>query len=184
MRIALLCCLLVTLPCVSQEYNRADWRHWSDFDGDCQNTRHELLIAQSLMPVTFTSDSECYVATGLWIGPYTNEVFLQASDVDIEHVIPLSYAHHAGGAAWSPLLKRVFANDPENLLIVKDNANQSKGDRGPSGYMPRHQYQCEYARKWRHLSRKYDLVLPQADASVLAFMRAICYMPETRHANR
>ncbi|MEX1198246.1 MAG: hypothetical protein WEB57_10340 [Pseudohongiellaceae bacterium] len=30
------------------EYNRDDWEHWEDFDQDCQNTRHELLISRSL----------------------------------------------------------------------------------------------------------------------------------------
>jgi len=43
------------------EYDRATWPHWDDFDGDCQNTRHELLISTSQVNVSFTSSSQCTI---------------------------------------------------------------------------------------------------------------------------
>lgn len=79
-------------------YDRDTWKHWEDFDGDCQNTRHELLIASSEVPVTFTSTTGCTVATGQWLDPYTGDTYTLASDLDIDHVIPLNYAHLHGGA--------------------------------------------------------------------------------------
>lgn len=168
--------LLITGTAFAQvNYNRNDWRHWEDFDRDCQNTRQELLISTSLAPATFTNARNCTVATGLWIGPYTGEVFTQASDVDIDHIIPLNYAHDHGGALWSPLLKKVFANDPDNLLVTQDNANQSKSDRGPSQYMPPLEaYRCEYMRRWKFLVAKYELAIDKADSDLIALSSRVC----------
>lgn len=159
--------LVPSLGLSQPDYNRSEWRHWQDFDRDCQNTRHELLIRTSLDYVTFTNDRNCTVRSGRWIGPYTGQTFTLASDVDIDHVIPLKYAHDHGGASWSSTLKMVFANDPENLLVTEDNANQSKSAKGPSEYLPRSEYQCEYALKWDFLASKYELNLNANDSAVI-----------------
>lgn len=151
----------------AQEYERSDWRHWSDFDGDCQNTRQELLIQASLKEVSFTNERGCTVAGGRWVGPYTGRYFTLAGQVDIDHVIPLKYAHDHGGAAWSPLLKKVFANDPDNLLIVEKGANRRKGAKGPSGYLPQESFQCEYLRLWEFLAAKYELDLSPEDEALI-----------------
>ena len=60
---ALFCALLSSAVLAQPAYDRDDWRHWEDFDGDCQNTRHELLIVSSIFPVTFTNARGCTVAT-------------------------------------------------------------------------------------------------------------------------
>ena len=40
-------------PTDSVRYNRKDYLpRWADADGDCQNTRQEVLIAESHVPVT------------------------------------------------------------------------------------------------------------------------------------
>ena len=43
------------------KYNRKDYRHWIDEDRDCQNTRNEVLIQESLDPVTYKSGKGCKV---------------------------------------------------------------------------------------------------------------------------
>jgi len=52
--------LATTIP----DYDRSQWNHWIDPDQDCQNTRHELLLRESLEPVTFRTASQCRVITG------------------------------------------------------------------------------------------------------------------------
>lgn len=162
------------LDVASADYQRKEWRHWEDFDGDCQNARQELLIAQSRHPISFTNPRGCTVASGQWFDAYTGLMFSKASDVDIDHVIPLKYAHDHGAATWSPLLKKVFANDPENLLIVDDNENQRKSAQGPADYLPRLQFHCEYASKWQGLARKYELQLAHRDTLVIARILSNC----------
>ena len=51
-------------------YSRDAFGGWADSDGDCQNTRHELLIARSLRPAELRTDG-CLVLMGRWIDPYS-----------------------------------------------------------------------------------------------------------------
>ena len=90
-------------------YNRTDWKHWSDFDGDCMNTRHEVLKSQSIGPIAL-SNKQCYVSSGSWIGLYSGKRFTLASDLDVDHIVPLKWASGHGGAAWSATKKELFAN--------------------------------------------------------------------------
>jgi len=139
-------------------YNRKDWRHWEDLDGDCQNTRAEILIRDSRIPVQFKDRRECSVVAGEWYGPYTGRTFFRASDVDIDHVVPLGHAHRAGGADWSKAQKLRFANDPDNLLAVDDQTNQDKGAKPPSQWMPpRKEFWCEYLSRWAVIESRYGL---------------------------
>jgi hypothetical protein len=139
-------------------YNRKDWPHWIDEDGDCQNTRHEALIAASLEPVVFKKGKRCTVNTGRWFDEYTGMTFVKASDLDIDHIIPLAHAHRNGAASWTRKLKRKFANDPLNLIVVDDATNQSKSDKAPHEWMPpRKGFACAYLKRWKEVKNKYGL---------------------------
>ena len=63
------------IPADIPEYDRGDWKHWVDADGDCQDVRHEVLIAESLVEVTFKTDKGCQVATGRWYGYLTDNTW-------------------------------------------------------------------------------------------------------------
>ena len=141
-----------------QGYNRKQWRHWIDADQDCQNTRAEVLIATSITPVTFRNDKGCTVLRGKWYGAYSGKYWLLASDLDIDHIVPLYWAHAHGGSQWSKHQKSEFANTIENLLVIEDGLNQAKGAKGPDKWMPPSQpYQCEYVKKFNNIVQKYKL---------------------------
>ena len=59
------------VPAGIPEYDRGDWRHWVDEDGDCQDARQEVLIEESLEPVEYEDDRECRVACGHGGGRHT-----------------------------------------------------------------------------------------------------------------
>lgn len=79
------------------EYQRKQWKHWSGADGDCQDTRQEVLIEESEIAVTFINSDECRVASGRWTDPYSGEVFTDPKDLDVDHMVPLRNALLSGG---------------------------------------------------------------------------------------
>lgn len=158
----------------AQEYKRSDWRHWSDFDRDCRDTRAETLIASSMAGVIFVDDKACTVLSGIWFDPYTGKLFTIARSLDLDHVIPLHYASEQGGWRWDSLTKKLFANDPENLLLVSATENRSKGSKGPSEYLPAAAYHCVYAQRWRMLSNKYELTLKAKDERTIEEILSTC----------
>ena len=82
------------------DYDRDDWSHWSDANGDCQDTRQEVLIAESKRAVTFKTPDRCTVKRGRWLGLYTGKVVRNPSALDIDHLVPLGNAHRSGGWVW------------------------------------------------------------------------------------
>ena len=159
-------------------YSRDAWVHWIDEDGDCQNTRAEVLIVETRQPVTFTSSSNCTVATGEWYDPYTGQSRTLASDVDVDHFVPLANAHVSGGHAWDAAKKQAYANDmidPDHLIAVEDNVNQSKGASAPDTWKPpRVAYWCTYAIDWTEVKKRWDLTVTQTEYDALGDMLATC----------
>ena len=71
---------------VSIIYRRSEWRYWIDADGDCMDTRQEVLLAQSTGKIQLSHDG-CSIASGSWYDPYSGNTFSNPSDLDIDHVI-------------------------------------------------------------------------------------------------
>lgn len=155
-------------------YDRSDWPHWTDADGDCQDTRAEVLITTSRVPVKFKRNRGCVVTWGQWLDPYTGQMFDKASDLDIDHIVPLKEAHVSGGYAWTREQRRAFANDPENLVPVSADANRQKGASDPSSWLPDPpEVQCQYLRQWVLIKEKYQLDADEKErAAVTAGLRA------------
>lgn len=159
----------------SMQYSRDDWKHWSDFDNDCMNTRHEILLSQAVGEVHLSPDG-CYVSSGAWLDPFTGATLHRASDLDVDHIIPLKWAHDHGGAAWSAAKKERFANDPLNLLAVDDGQNQSKGAQGPSEWLPPNQvYRCTYLLQWQQVLEQYpSLRMTPSESRVFTRQKQAC----------
>ena len=105
---------------MAQKYERSAFGHgWDDANGDCQDSRAEALIATSTTSVRFASDKRCRVVIGRWISPFTNQVIQNASDIDIDHVVPLAWSWDRGARKWPRKKREEFANDLRNLWPVE-----------------------------------------------------------------
>jgi hypothetical protein len=160
------------------KYDRDDWKHWIDKDRDCQNTRHEVLIEESLKAATFKSDKQCQVATGEWLAPYTSVIVTDATKLDVDHMVPLKNAHDSGGWAWDKDKKAAYANEmgyADHLIAVTASANRKKGARGPEEWKPANQgYWCDYAIDWVQIKVEWELSATKAEWAALQKMLKTC----------
>ena len=160
------------------DYDRGEWSHWVDEDGDCQDARQEALIAESETPVTYVNEDRCRVASGSWDGPYTGERFTDPGDLDIDHMVPLANAHRSGGWAWSAEKKRRYANDLSyegHLIAVQAAANRTKGSSGPEDWKPPERgYWCRYAVDWITIKNAWELTTTESEAEALSEMLETC----------
>ena len=122
------------VPATLPDYDRNDWKQWTDADRDCQDARNEVLIAESQTTVAYRTDRKCRVAAGEWLAPYTNTIVTDPGRLDVDHMVPLGNAHDSGAWQWSANQREQYANyleDPQHLIAVTASANRSKGARGP-----------------------------------------------------
>ena len=162
-------------------YSRKDWKHWVDSDGDCQDTRAEVLIAESSAPLAFATDRGCRVIAGSWSGLYTGQEFSDAADLDIDHLVPLKNAHLSGGWQWDAERKEDYANSMEadyHLVAVYKRENRAKGARGPEEWQPPvESYHCLYALQWIGVKVAWGLTATAAEWSALEEMLSKCQAP-------
>ena len=125
---------IAEVPANLLEYDRHDWKHWTD--DDCQDARNGALVAASRAAVSFKTDRRCRVAAGEWLAPYTTTtVVTNPSKLDVDHMAPLGNARDSGAWRWSAQRKECYTNyfdDPQHLIAVTASANRSKGARGPA----------------------------------------------------
>ncbi len=169
------------IPSNLPEYNRNDWKHWNDQDGDCQNTRHEVLIDESISPVKFKSTDKCQVAYGEWYDPFTGETITDATKLDVDHMVPLKNAHDSGGWKWDNQKKSEYANYmkyADHLIAVTASANRQKGAKSPDQWVPPNKDNwCNYAINWVEIKAKWNLTSTKSEFESLEKMIGNCEYP-------
>jgi hypothetical protein len=146
------------------------------------DTRDDILD-RDLVDKTYVSIKRCpnAVATGTLHDPYTNKTIAfqrgakVGESVQIDHIVPLSYAWDMGAYGWPDPERLRFANDPANLLAVDGQANQDKGDLPPAQWMPPNTaFGCQYAMQFIAVLRGYQLPVDAASTGVLRQAAATC----------
>ncbi|MEM7151607.1 MAG: HNH endonuclease family protein [Myxococcota bacterium] len=159
-------------------YDRDDWRHWTDADDDCQNTRHEVLEAESETPVSFKTNKHCKVTRGRWRCPYTGKVITDPSKLDVDHMVPLHEAHRSGGHAWSRERREIYANelsDAGHLVAVERGSNRAKSDKAPDHWMPANPaYRCDYVSEWVRIKDRWSLTMRDEERAFIERVQRAC----------
>jgi hypothetical protein len=145
-------------------YDRDKFRHWVDGDGDCRDTRDEVLAAESRVRVR-----GCDVARGRWFSYYDHRTWRDSGDVDVDHLVALAEAWDSGARRWTARTRQRFANDlgdRRSLVAVTDNVNMSKSDRDPAEWLPRFG-KCTYVNQWTAVKRRWSLRVDRAEKRAL-----------------
>ncbi len=145
-------------------YERSRFEHWVDADGDCQDTRDEVLAAESLVAV-----SGCDIQRGKWLSYYDAVTTALSTGFDVDHLVPLAEAWDSGAKRWNAATRRRYANDlrdARTLVAVTASANRSKSDRDPAEWMPA-LGACKYVRQWVAVKIRWKLTVDRAEKRAL-----------------
>ena len=124
------------IPASLPAYDRHDWKHWTDANGDCQDARNEALIAESRGTISYRTERRCRVSGGEWLAPYTGTVVTDPSKLDVDHMVPLGNAHISGAWRWTAHQREQYANyldDPQHLIAVTARTNRTRSERLETG---------------------------------------------------
>ena len=167
--------LLLIFICVStysqEPYNRDEYK-WIDEDQDGLNTRMEVLIEENIGKLVI---SRRRVVSGRWYDPYSDEYFTNASDLDVDHFVPLKEAYLSGAFAWDKDLKSKYGNylgNPNHLIAVSKFENRSKGSKTPCSWMPTNiKYHEEYVDTWISIKNEWGLEIDRDEKICIFFIR-------------
>ncbi|WP_156945217.1 HNH endonuclease family protein [Arthrobacter sp. I3] len=141
---------------------------WRDTNGDCQNTRQEVLIQESKAAVSFTSRG-CTASTGRWVTSWDNRVHTSASTVQIDHTVPVHEAWGSGARHWSQARRVAYYNDlgdTRTLSAQTSALNSSKQASGPEAWMPP-QNRCAYIGQWVAVKIRWGLRVDSTEKAAL-----------------
>lgn len=135
------------------------------------DTRNDL-IHRDGQNLRLRAGSDCVVTAMTLHDPYTGTTIewrkAKASEVQIDHVVPLSYSWQMGSSRWPVSKRKQLANDVLNLIPVEGRANSAKGDSGPASWLPPNkQIRCAYAVRFAQVAVKYEMPVTMADKAMM-----------------
>jgi hypothetical protein len=152
-------------------YDRDLFDHWVDADGDCRDTRDEVLAAESLVAV-----HGCDVQSGKWRSWYDGAVTHDSTAFDVDHLVALAEAWDSGAKRWTADTRRRFANDlgdGRSLVAVSASSNRSKSDQDPAEWLPRYG-KCRYLRHWVAVKIRWRLKVNATEKQALTDIASGC----------
>jgi len=155
-------------------YKRSAFKHWIDADKNGCNTRAEVLLAEAIEKPKV--GPKCKLTGGKWLSAYDGKTITNASQLDVDHMVPLAEAWRSGAWKWTSAQRQAFANDLDNseaLIAVTASTNRSKGDKDPSLWMPAKD-QCTYIQNWISIKVKYSLSIDIEEADALNSITNSC----------
>ncbi len=142
----------------------------SDADGDGCSTRKEVLIRDAL---SIDRISRYCAVYGTWRSLYDDRRTSDPSTLEIDHLIPLAEAWHAGASRWSHRRQVAFGNDLGyrwSLLPVTAALNQGegagKGDKEPGEWLPP-KHPCAYLAAWIAVKYRWKLTVDPVERRAL-----------------
>ncbi|WP_336214849.1 HNH endonuclease family protein [Nonomuraea sp. LPB2021202275-12-8] len=156
-------------------YRRSSFRHWVDADRDSCNTRGEVLIDEATSPPQIST--KCALTGGRWHSYYDDVTVEQASELDVDHVVPLAEAWDSGASTWTATQRQAYANDlihPDHLVAVTARSNRQKADQDPSQWLPIEPVRCRYIAEWTAIKTRWELTVDAAEKDTLTSIAATC----------
>lgn len=120
--------------------------------------------------------SGCALSGGRWYSYYDAISQYSASDLDIDHMVPLAEAWDSGARSWSASTREAFANDlgdTRSLVGVTASQNRSKGDRDIADWLPP-KAQCRYLREWVAVKHRWRLSVDSAEKAAMTSLASGC----------
>jgi hypothetical protein len=154
-------------------YDREEFPHWDKVDANC-DVREQVLKRDGK---DVKAGADCAPKSGTWVSPYDGETWHKATDVDIDHVVPLGQAWISGAKKWTRERREQFANDliRPQLKAVTDNLNEQKSDKAPDQWKPPLvSYWCAYASDWIVVKSNYGLTITVPEKNALETMLKHC----------